>query len=207
MSHVQALVRGLAIAGIALGALTSPASARTFHPYKSFTFPLTVSAGAAACVPNATGQATITSAGDVEDLKVQVAGLPANSGFDFFLIQVPNGPFGLSWYQGDISTDKYGNGHGEFLGRFSIETFIVAPNTAPAPVIFTNTPFPDGNANPASPPIHTYHLGIWFDSTKAAKKAGCATTETPFNGKHTAGIQVLNTATFPDLAGPLLSFK
>jgi hypothetical protein len=26
---------------------------------------------------------------------------------------------------------------------------------------------------------------------------------TPFNGDHTAGVQVLNTSNFPDLAGPL----
>jgi hypothetical protein len=52
-----------------------------------------------------------------------------------------------------------------------------------------------------------YHLGLWFDSAADAAKAGCPATPTPFNGEHYAGIQVLNTATFPDLQGPLLSLQ
>jgi hypothetical protein len=32
-------------------------------------------------------------------------------------------------------------------------------------------------------------------------------THTPFNGEHNAGIQVLNTASFPDANGPLFSLK
>ena len=70
-----------------------------------------------------------------------------NVDFDVFLIQVPNAPFGLSWYQGDIQTNSTGSGSVNFLGRFSIETFIVAPGTAPAPVVFHNT-FPDASSNP-----------------------------------------------------------
>jgi hypothetical protein len=30
---------------------------------------------------------------------------------------------------------------------------------------------------------------------------------TPFNGTHTAGIQVLNTANFPPLEGPLFNVR
>jgi hypothetical protein len=52
-----------------------------------------------------------------------------------------------------------------------------------------------------------HHLGLWFDSPAAAKKAGCPDTETPFNGEHNAGIQVLNTAHFPNLAGPLIGIR
>jgi len=57
--------------------------------------------------------------------------------------------------------------------------------------------------NPIFAPIHTYHLGIWFDSVAAARANGCPPNQTPFNGDHTAGPQVLNTGTFPDKAGPL----
>jgi hypothetical protein len=102
-------------------------------------------------------------------MDVSVRGLPPNTGFDFFVIQVPKPPFGVSWYQGDIETDKHGRGHQHFIGRFSVETFAVAPGTAPAPVVFDG-PFTDA---------------------------------TPFNGEHTAGIQVLNTSNFPDDHGPL----
>ena len=33
------------------------------------------------------------------------------------------------------------------------------------------------------------------------------TAETPFNGEHNAGIQVLNTSNFPDTQGPLSQLK
>src|ERR1700751_5643395 len=60
------------------------------------------------CVPNASGEAKIQSIGPVENLNVKVNGLPPNTDFDFFVIQQPNGPFGMSWYQGDIETDENG---------------------------------------------------------------------------------------------------
>ena len=60
------------------------------------------------------------------------------------------------------------------MGRFSIETFIVAPGVGPAPDEFTAPPFPDATSNPATPPIQTYHLGLWFnrpaDAAAEAKK-------------------------------------
>ena len=43
------------------------------------------------------------------------------------MLQVPDAPFGLSWYQGDLESDKYGKAKGTFVGRFSEETFLVAP--------------------------------------------------------------------------------
>jgi hypothetical protein len=49
----------------------------------------------------------------------------------------------------------------------------------------------------------TYHLGLWFNSPTDGAKAGAPGT-TPFNGEGDAGVQVLNTGEFPDLAGPLI---
>ena len=134
---------------------------------------------------------------------IVAGGLPSNTDFDFFVIQVPNAPFGLSWYQGDLKSDADGDAVQHFRGRFSIETFIVAPGVAPAPLVFNDQPFPDAAMNPATGPVQTYHLGLWFNSPIDAKKAGCADTVTPFNGEHNAGIQVLNTSNFPDDHGPL----
>ena len=60
--------------------------------------------------------------------------------------------------------------------------------------------------NPTFKPIHTFHLGLWFNSNADAAKNGCLAAPspgTPFNGDHTAGVQVLNTSTFPDRKGPL----
>ena len=155
-------------------------------------------------MPNASGEAKIRSIGPVEILDVKVTGLPPKTDFDFFVIQVPNGPFGMSWYQGDIETDRRGNGFGTFVGRFSIETFVVAPGSAPAPTTFNNA-FPSASANPPTGPIQMYHLGLWFNSPTDASNAGCPSTVTPFNGEHNAGVQVLNTSNFPDLQGPLIN--
>jgi len=157
----------------------------------------------AGCLPNATGRVRVISLGPVEQMRVDVSGLPPNTEFDFFVIQVPNAPFGLSWYQGDIETDDQGNASQRFIGRFNIETFIVAPNVAPAPVVHDQPPFPDADMNPATAPVHTYHLGLWFNSPSDAAAAGCANAVTPFNGDHTAGPQVLSTRNFQDDQGPL----
>jgi hypothetical protein len=186
----------------AVGGLPWGAVAHAKAPAPTIEFDMTVSAGAATCLPNATAHVKVKSKGQVEQMDVKVSGLPPHNDFDFFVIQVPTAPFGLSWYQGDIETNRRGKGHAKFLGRFNIETFIVAPGTAPAPVVHAG-PFPDASQNPAVNPIHTYHLGLWFDSPGDAGAAGCAQTVTPFNGDHTAGIQVLNTATFTNDQGPL----
>jgi hypothetical protein len=167
-----------------------------------FSFNMVVSAGAKTCLPNASATVTITPAGSVEIMEVNVQGLPPKTEFDFFVLQVPKAPFGVAWYQGDIQTDKNGRGYQRFIGRFSIETFAVAPGSAPAPVVF-NGPFPDASINPSFNPIQMYHLGLWFGSPDAASAAGCPATVTPFNGEHNAGIQVLNTSNFADDQGPL----
>src|SRR5262249_49687409 len=132
--------------------------------------------------------------------------LPPRTDFDFFVIQVPNAPFGVSWYQGDLQSDDTGRAHGEFIGRFSIETFTVAPGVAPAPVVFNNA-FPDASSNPPFNPIQMSHLGLWFNSPKDAVAAGCASATTPFNGPHNAGVQALSTRNFPDQSGPLRNIQ
>ena len=173
-------------------------------PKTSTTFDMAVSAGAKTCLPDASGTVEIRPIGPVELMDVSVQGLPPNTNFQFFVIQVPKAPFGISWYQGDVGTDKHGRGHQQFAGRFSIETFAVAPGSAPAPVVF-NGPFPDASLNPSFNPIQMYHLGLWFDLPADAQAAGCPATVTPFNGEHAAGIQVLNTSNFADDQGPLRS--
>jgi hypothetical protein len=174
-------------------------------------FDMVVSPGAATCLPNAKAEVTIVSDGEAEDMFIVASGLPPSTGFDFFVIQVPNAPFGLSWYQGDIQSLPDGDAIQHFRGRFNIETFIIAPGVAPAPQVFNDPPFPDANQNPATlgpdgktpGPVQTYHLGLWFNSPADAQNAGCPGAVTPFNGEHNAGIQVLNTANYPDTAGPL----
>ena len=206
----NAAVQQQAAGSTAMGETTTTvheAADNRLAPPAPFAFPLTVSAGAKTCLPRARGSAVISSvSSQVEKLHVSIAGLPPNTDFDLFIIQVPTAPFGLAWYQGDILSGPRGTGAADFIGRFSIETFIVAPGVAPAPTTFKSPPFPDATSNPQTLPVQTYHVGIWFNMPSDAKKAGCPALVTPFNGTHNAGIQVLNTATFPTLAGPLLHF-
>jgi hypothetical protein len=169
-------------------------------------FSMVVSQAAKNCLPNAQAQIQIRTSDTsdtADDLSITAAGLPSNAEFDLFVIQVPNAPFGLSWYQGDLETDDNGNAMQHFRGRFSVQTFIVAPGVAAAPLVFNDPPFPDAGQSPATGPVQTYHLGLWFNSPADAQNAGCPNTVTPFNGEHNAGIQVLNTSNFPDNSGPL----
>jgi hypothetical protein len=160
----------------------------------------------AGCLVNATARVKIKNHGPVEVMTIDASGLPKNTEFDVFVNQLPNAPFGLSWYQGDLETNSDGNAHGKFVGRFSIETFTVAPGTGAAPVVH-DQPIKDADSNPATAPVHQYHIGVWFNSPVDAAAAGCANVVTPFNGDHNAGPQALSTRQFPDLNGPLAQIK
>lgn len=164
-------------------------------------FPMASSS--AICLPNAKGRVTVVLRDGFESLHLEAWNLPPKKTFTFFVIQVPKAPFGMAWYQGDVTTDDKGVAIGDFAGRFSEETFIVAQGAASAPKLHAG----DGNQNPVSPPIHMFHLGMWFDSAADAPGAGCPGTVTPFNDDHTAGVQVLNTGTFPNNNGPLRALK
>jgi hypothetical protein len=197
-----------ALTALALVTLAStPALAGNNNDEDEIKFPLVRSDALKAnpsALPNARGRVKIESVGPVEIMDVKVEGLPPNTDFDFFVIQVPTAPFGLAWYQGDIETNQHGVGHGRFIGRFSIETFIVAPGVASAPLVFNDPPFPDAAQNPATAPVQLYHLGLWFNDPDDAVRAGILPRSvTPFNGEHNAGPQVLNTSTFPPDHGPL----
>jgi hypothetical protein len=195
--------------GLIMASVTALASVQAAAQTTNLVFPMTVSNGASACLPQASGTVVDHSFGDTENLEVVVAGLAPNTDFDLFIIQVPNAPFGAAWYMGDISTDANGFGVGNFVGRFSRETFIISPGAVPAPNEFPDPPavVPEATAGVQTNPVQMYHLGLWFDSAADAATAGCPATATPFNGEHNAGIQVLNTATFPDLQGPLIGIQ
>jgi hypothetical protein len=170
-------------------------------------FPLTVSPGAKACLPKAYGQVFIHTYNQIENMEVVVHALPPNTDFVLFNIQVPNAPFGLGWYLGDILTDSNGLGVSNVAGRFNIGTFIVSPGIAVVPDVFQGGPFPEAKTGVKTAPINIYHIGVWFNDHNDAIKAGCPGTETPFTSNHDAGIQVLNTGTYPDAKGPLINLQ
>ncbi len=102
----------------------------------TFVFPLAVSTGASTCLPKARGNVIDHTFGNVENLEVIVRGMPPNTDFVLFVIQVPNKPFGLAWYNGDILTDDTGTGVINVVGRFNKGTFILSPGTVPSPQVF-----------------------------------------------------------------------
>jgi hypothetical protein len=179
--------------GATASAATGAASAATA---KSFSFALEPSSSAiTACLPHASGHVTITPGKLNDTMKVTVSGMPANTGFDLFVIQQPTAPFGVSWYQTDVQANAYGTGSATVKGVFDVETFSVSP----------------GGTTTFSP-THQYHLGLWFNKPSVPFNLGCepgatAPVVTPFNGEQDAGIQVLNTAEFPADAGPLSHVK
>ncbi len=124
----------------------SPGSVNTLN------FRMIPSPGLPVGLQNAGAYIIVHTQGPVEVMEVYVAGLPPNTDFDFFVIQKPNAPFGLSWYQNDIETDANGQGFALFTGRFNVETFLVSPGTVPAPVVFNST-FPDSNTRTTVGPL------------------------------------------------------
>ncbi|MBV9616553.1 MAG: hypothetical protein JO031_13955, partial [Ktedonobacteraceae bacterium] len=164
----------------------------SFQGDKAFSFPV-VPAGAAIkkCLPYARGEATIVPDAFNDTMLFQVHGLAPNQKYTLFVTQFPNKPFGISWYQGAIETDRYGDGNVIVRGILDPKTFSVSPG---------------GTTTFA--PTNQYHLGLWFSDPQTPFKLGCesgakAPIVTPFNGAHHAGILALNTGNFPLNAGPL----
>jgi len=164
-----------------------------------FTMVRSTAAEKAGCLGTAKATVVVTKLGTTEELKIAAEGLPKQTDFDLFVLQVPDAPFGLAWYQSDLRAGSDGKAFVTVRGRFNEETFSVATGTAPAPKTHPG----DATTNPATAPVHQYHLGIWFNSPAAAAKAGCPSAVTPFNGEHNAGVQAMSTRNFPIAKGPL----
>ena len=154
------------------------------------------------CLENARANVSIRTVGGIQLMNVALSGMPKNNAFALFVLQEPNAPFGVSWYQGDIDTDAQGRGNVRVVGIFSEETFAFSPDSLPAPQVDA----PDAKNGPKFAPVHTFHLGVWFSEPEQANKAGCSNTVTPFDGDHEAGIQALSTQNFKQL-GPLSKIK
>jgi hypothetical protein len=187
-----------AVAAMTTYGLTSASAAPRSPHYNSkvFTFALKASSPAVAkCLPHAHGQAWITTTPENDIMKVTLWGMPPNSDFDLFVIQLPAKPFGVAWYQSDIHAGSTGSGTVTVRGVFDRETFSVSTG---------------GTTTFA--PTHQFHLGVWFNSPQLPFNIGCEPGKTtpvvtPFNGEQHAGIQVVNTAQFPNGAGPLSHVK
>ena len=65
---------------------------------KTICFNMVPSGAAATCLPNATARVRVKSMGPVEMMQVDVAGLPPNTGFDFFVMKGVWAWDGVLWY-------------------------------------------------------------------------------------------------------------
>lgn len=201
---ISMLALAMTVAMVAFGILgvsaARPASAadllvnRSNAPAaKTYTFTMVPAAGIAACLPNASAKITITKTSLNDKMNISVSGLAPSTGYDFFVIELPTKPFGVSWYQTDVQTNQYGSGSANVEGIFNVETFSISLGD---------------NQNPSVvfPATHQYHLGLWFNNPKVPFNLGCEPGQptpvvTPFNGEQDAGIQVLNTSNYNP--GPL----
>ena len=181
-----------ALAATIGGALVHPRAASlarsAIDAERSFSFTLVASPGMSGCLPRAAGAVLIRQGTHNDVMTVSVDGLPRGADLAVFVIERPNKPFGVSWYQTDLRLGGDGTGSVSLRGVFNVETFTVAPGTLSA--------------------THQYHLGLWFDDPAVPFRLGCERGQrtpsiTPFNGRQHAGVQVLNTANFADDAGPL----
>ena len=158
---------GGAAVGIAGTGANAAVTQATFHMVRSN------AAVGANCLKGADAKVTIQSQGPVEVMRVSANHLPRNTDFDFFVIQVPNAPFGISWYQGDLESDSAGHANGTFIGRFSIVILAVAPNVCPGPPGIQQLPFPGCRPEPGLQSRADVPPGpVWFNSPKDAAAAG-----------------------------------
>ena len=193
-----ALLVGVLLAGVAMA--KTPAKNTALNKFKMVRSQSAAAVKGNKCLKGAYANVKVTDAGQGnQNLYVTLNKAAKNTDFTVFLLQQPNSPFGVSWYQGDISTDKKGHGTGHFVGIFNDEVFAISPGAVKPPKVDNQ----DAKKGVEFAPIHTFHLGVWFADPKQAAKAGCSNTVTPFDGDHEAGIQALSTRNFPAQKGPL----
>src|SRR5947209_11394989 len=166
---------------------TSSSHVSNANPASTFTFSMVPATGISSCLAKAHGSVTITPGSLNDTMKVSVSGLAPSTGYDLFVIQLPNKPFGVSWYQSDLQTDSTGAGTVSVRGIFNKETFSISP----------------GGPTVTFGATHQFHLGLWFNNPKVPFNLGCepgATSPiiTPFNGEQNAGVEDLNTHNFPN---------
>ena len=191
-----ALLVGVLLAGVAVAQTSKPST----NQFKMVRSQSAAAVKGGKCLAGASANVRVTDAGQGNQfLDVTLNKAAKNTAFTVFVLQQPNSPFGVSWYQGDIETDNQGNGKGRFVGIFNDEVFAISPDVAKPPQVDKA----DATQGVKFAPIHTFHLGVWFADPKQAAKAGCSNTVTPFDGDHVAGIQALSTRNFPALKGPL----
>jgi len=193
----------LALASIVLVGVAATGSDAS--PTTEFDMVRSAAAVNSGCLADAQAHVRVEQREENERMTVSVSGLPAKTGFDLFIIQLPNAPFGVAWYQSDLETEGNGKGSVTVQGRFNHETFSLSqggPANGSDPTQGVTGPAVK-DTNVVFRPTNQFHVGLWFNSPEDAAAAGCPGNVTPFNGEQHAGVQILSTRNFPDDHGPL----
>ena len=152
--RTAAILGAAAALAVSLAAAHAASASQSSHA-TGFHFRMVRTPGVT-CLPHAQGNVTIVRGAQNDTMTISVHGLPAKTGFDLFVIQTPNKPFGVAWYQSDLQTDRHGEGTVVVKGIFNIETFTV--DTDPAHAVA---------------PTHQFHLGLWFNNPAKPFNLGC----------------------------------
>src|SRR5215813_966407 len=111
------MVTAMALLSMVPQAVAAASSSVTFNM---------VAAPGLKCIPSAAfGRVTLSDLGTVQNLHLEVFGLVPNVSYTVFVTQHGSRPFGFSWYQGEVVTDKSGRGVADYRGIFSEETFLL----------------------------------------------------------------------------------
>jgi hypothetical protein len=120
-------------------------------------------------------------------IRIDASGLPPETSFTAFFLEVPASPFGAAEYFGDVNSDKYGKAHAQFD-------------------LIVQEAFASTIVNGKRVRVDLNHMGMWFadpagDDFCFGKGAGPVT---PFDGDNEAGAQVFNSAnSLPNAPLPL----
>jgi hypothetical protein len=173
------------LAAIAVAAAADTAQAR---PPEVATLDLTPSsAQLAACMPDARLTVTVRLTTDVrgfDTFHVRGVGLPPDTTFTVFLLELAGAPFGAAEYIGDFTADDRGEADNTFR-------LIVAE-------AFSST-----LVNGQRVRVDLNRVGAWFaDPTGDDFCLGPASPVTPFDGDNEAGVQAFNSANTSPLPTP-----
>ena len=107
---------GMSLGGPVRAVAADESSAPAIQPSIEFNMVRSTAALTGNCLPHAHAEVTVVSQGPVEVMTVDATGLPPNTGFDFFVIQIPNAPFGLALVSGRHPDQWSGRGSRAFRG-------------------------------------------------------------------------------------------
>lgn len=141
----------------------------------------------AACMPHAQVHVEVSLETDrigFDSFQVDASGLPPNTDFTVFLLELAKTPFGAAEYIGDITSDENGHATNEFH-------------------LIVQEAFSSTLVNGQRVRVDLNQVGMWFADPAADDFClGPNSPVTPFDGDNEAGVQAFNSANTTPLPAP-----